>query len=465
MRGDFSRESFDPAKHFSRVLLQQGRVQLDADFNEQAGIFLHLLRAITADIVGPSAGPLQGSGFGVVNITDLPEDVQERLKASNLLPSDGDFLLGAGRYYVDGILVENDDYTLYSKQTHLPQPDPLTGSSMLIYLDVWERYITALEDDGIREVALGGADTAGRAQVVWQVRARALKDTENADDFSTSWQEITRVPQPGEQGRLRAGIPDEQSSTDPCIIPPASRYRGLENQLYRVEIHAGSETGQPSFKWSRDNGSVVFPILRFTSDVQTNTTIVWLSTLGRDERMSLSEGDWVEVVHDGDILLGKASPLGRVIAIDHDEMTVTLQEALNVGVESDRLLVRPLLRRWDQRNGDERLGTLAVPAPTAWVELEDGIQVQFTGGEYRAGDYWLIPARTATGDIEWPRERDTNGAAGPAKALLPRSMAHHFAPLALLPLNGGKINYRAARDLRCLFDSLPCVEIRNQDDT
>ena len=36
-RGDFTRDTFNPLKHFSRVLMQQGRVQLDADWNEQAG--------------------------------------------------------------------------------------------------------------------------------------------------------------------------------------------------------------------------------------------------------------------------------------------------------------------------------------------------------------------------------------------------------------------------------------------
>ena len=30
MKGDFSRITFDPKKHYSRVLMQQGRVQLDA---------------------------------------------------------------------------------------------------------------------------------------------------------------------------------------------------------------------------------------------------------------------------------------------------------------------------------------------------------------------------------------------------------------------------------------------------
>ena len=41
---------------------------------------------------------------------------------------------------------------------------------LLFYLDVWERYITYVEDDRIREAALGGADTCIRSKVVWQVK-------------------------------------------------------------------------------------------------------------------------------------------------------------------------------------------------------------------------------------------------------------------------------------------------------
>jgi hypothetical protein len=35
VKGDFSRDTFDAAKHYTAVLMQQSRVQLDADWNEQ----------------------------------------------------------------------------------------------------------------------------------------------------------------------------------------------------------------------------------------------------------------------------------------------------------------------------------------------------------------------------------------------------------------------------------------------
>ncbi len=66
MKGDFTRDTFDPLKHFSRVLMQQGRVQIDADWNEQTSILLHYLRTLAADILGPHAGPLGALGFEIV---------------------------------------------------------------------------------------------------------------------------------------------------------------------------------------------------------------------------------------------------------------------------------------------------------------------------------------------------------------------------------------------------------------
>jgi len=34
------------------------------------------------------------------------------------------------------------------------------------------------------------------------------------------------------------------------------------------------------------------------------------------------------------------------------------------------------------------------------IELEKGIQVEFSGSNFKVGDYWVFYARTATGEIE-----------------------------------------------------------------
>ena len=35
MKADLTRDSYNVLRHYSQVLMQQGRVQLDADWNEQ----------------------------------------------------------------------------------------------------------------------------------------------------------------------------------------------------------------------------------------------------------------------------------------------------------------------------------------------------------------------------------------------------------------------------------------------
>src|SRR5215468_3376097 len=91
MKADFTRNTFDPLKHFTRVLMQQGRVQLDADWNEQAAIQLHYLRALATDIIGQHAGPSDNLGFAITKLAS---------------PVTNDFRIGAGHYYVDGLLCE-----------------------------------------------------------------------------------------------------------------------------------------------------------------------------------------------------------------------------------------------------------------------------------------------------------------------------------------------------------------------
>ena len=53
---------------------------------------------------------------------------------------------------------------------------PATDGLYVAYLEAWERHITALEDETIKETALGGPDTTTRTKTVWQVRMLAVTD-------------------------------------------------------------------------------------------------------------------------------------------------------------------------------------------------------------------------------------------------------------------------------------------------
>lgn len=547
MKADLTRDTFRSFKHFRRVLMQQGRVQLDADWNEQGAILLHYLQSLARDLIG-QAGGTEGA-FAISPVPFTPAVTT-------------DFRIGLGDYYVDGILCEAesnpvyvfqpgsitatsavvtadrltldgaefqanqfvelfDDAPLpltaafspivvqitsvdpvkrqltlagpfagplgtglstasnpelrrvitYLTQPDYPEPDPLpTGGSYLVYLDAWERHITYIEDDHIREVALGGPDTATRAKAVWQVKvASGTVGNPNSpcDNFNPSDKTLLPLIFGILRGRLKAMAQQKSVSTDPCIIPPDTNYRGAENQLYRVEIHRpgaawnGSDDPQSTvaatFKCSRENGSVVFSVVSVATG--SGITTVVLENLGRDDRFGLSEGDWVELVDDAYVLQNTASNLLRVQAIDSGLLKVTLTGTANPEIVSNTAGHR-LLRRWDQTAGDPAEGGLTLGSDNAalvqessdgnWLVLEDGVQIQFQPpvpgrppNQYRTGDYWLIPARTATSDVEWPREtvKDSSGASVIVPiAKLPDGIQHHYAPLAVVNVTDGGIS-------------------------
>jgi len=303
---------------------------------------------------------------------------------------------------------------------------------------VWERFVTAVEDPDILEPALGPLqpDTTGRAKVVWQVLPIRPADNfpQPATDAAALRQQFDDWADQRERPTAWLAARAQQpaaTADDPCLIPPDSRYRGPENQLYRVEVHRAGQAGtdktaSATFKWSRDNGSVIFPV----SGIEG--TWVTLAALGRDGKLDLHVTDWVEVVDDAYLAHGAAEPLLQVAEVDMSARRVRLaaEPGPGVGRIADR---HPYLRRWDHQAaagaGAPKLwdGALQIQEGT-WVDLEDGVQVWFAArGAYRTGDYWLIPARTMTGDVEWPR-----GAAGVPLLRAPDGVHYHYAPLALI---------------------------------
>src|SRR3990172_7575969 len=124
MGGDYTRLTFDPRDNHAGVLMQQGRVQLDADWNELVEVLDRRWRAETLDIIGRCTVPRETpDGF--------------RIEASG-----GSLTIGRGRMYVDGLLAENHgkeplkvDAALgeqrgtrpvpYAEQPYLPNPPQL----------------------------------------------------------------------------------------------------------------------------------------------------------------------------------------------------------------------------------------------------------------------------------------------------------------------------------------------------
>lgn len=425
MYGDFTLNPFLYRDDVSRVLWQQGRVQLDSDANEQTEAILRAMRTAIADIIGQHGG--EEGAFAITR------EGADRLR------------IGRGFYYVDGIRVANGealsmkltrtpfmDVTdtdkagiLFHEQPHYPGHAE-TGyfdekKEQLVYLDVWERHLSSAEDDSLREVALLGPDTASRAVIVWQVRV--LEPGELLDKVgNNSFLPFTLDG----KGTLRArAVVNEEMEA--CIIAPEARYRGPENRLYRVEIHDVDEkNGDTYFKWSQDNASIAYPV----RDVQGTT--VTLESLGRDDRTAISIGDWVELVDD-DVSLqlpGSTPTLVQVIGVDRSRLEVTVKSPFTNTLEPKRRR-RAILRRWATKPVKLEFVTSAGIPQTPWLHLTDGVTVQLAKEpnaplDFRPGDYWLIPARTATGDVIWPQDETKHEPA----FLSPHGVQHHYAPLA-----------------------------------
>ena len=139
MKGDFTRFTFDPAKHYTRVLKQQGRVDLDADTNEAADIAAWLDRTRAIDVIGRSGAPIHSNGFRIG------------------IDGDGGLTIAPGRFYVDGILctMEGDTPVPVTEQPDLPgyltgglleDGSTLEPGTYAVYLDVWDRHVTYVED-------------------------------------------------------------------------------------------------------------------------------------------------------------------------------------------------------------------------------------------------------------------------------------------------------------------------------
>ncbi|MFC3284017.1 DUF6519 domain-containing protein [Litchfieldella rifensis] len=445
MSFDLSRIRFDARKDFLGVVMQQGRVQLDADWNEWGAQLARRLQAGTLDTFGGDPG----SGI-VPRIT--PDGF--RIAASG-----GGLTIGAGRVYVDGLLAENHGGAPeaweprlaestgttpldYNAQPYYPEPPALPdGGPHLVYLDVWQRDVTPLQEPDLIEKAVG-IDTTGRRQTVWQVKVLPEVGSiacATADEDIPGWQEVTAPS----AARLTTAIGEPSFDPDPCQVPPAAGYRGLENQLYRVEVHSGGPLGTATFKWSRDNATVASRV----THINPARDRVTVESIGRDDLLRFHDGDWVEVTDDWRELNGLPGELRRLRVaggVDETARTLEFESPLSAGLfptdaqQATDASRNTRVRRWDQSGQVRRedgtavqdlddaasAGDIVIPAAGTRLFLEHGILVDFAlapaGGDFKSGDYWVFAARSVDATIEFLDDAP------------PLGVHHHYARLAVV---------------------------------
>ena len=430
MKGDFSRFSFDPAKNYTGVLMQQGRVQLDSDWNEQVAIARNQRETLLRDVIGEHGGPQANGGFEIAFHS----------------AHSGDFSIGAGRYYVNGILCENHHTVSYLKQPHYPDAVVLTHNTsspyIAVYLEVWERSVNGFEDENLREIALGDQDTTTRIQTIWQVKLLPVSHVidQFVDDPPQVEGHILNSPQwthlvEGSRGRMSVRRTSAQST--------------LDNQLYRVEIHDGGDT--PTFKWSRNNGALVYAVESLTQTAgQSQETIV---TVKGGFLQDLQNGSWVEIVDDVATLTERPNPLMRIERITGSQIRLS---GVYPGDFSPQELAErhTYLRLWDQQPASADGGAILIE-PGKYIALENGIEIYFEDGSYHSGDSWVFTARSRMTDIAWPSENGTPVAQPPTG---PR---HHFCLLSLL--RHAHSEWHVLHDFRRLFPSMTGLLEINQE--
>lgn len=366
----------------------------------------------------------------------------------------GGFAAAAGTFGVDGMVLSTpggsfpdvtfpttdgfgwDDSPPLLPLAGLIDP-PSAGDRVVAYLEVWERLVTAVEDPGIREVALGTLDTSVRTRLTGQVKLAPLS---------------VAVPVGGQipiaraafdnvevsAGQLFLTVPTGSTTLDPCGVPTADGYSGDDNRLYRIQVHHGGSLSQVTFTWSRDNASELFA-----------ATLSPGGDLMLDASTPLAAGDLVEVLSNvvdlgddqpGAVSIGGFLPperavgqLGQLLEVptqagddavrfrlaDVDDASVPVALDQRYG---DLTAAGLKLRRWHGVLDPRRLAGGGAVDPAASYVLEDAITVSLSAtGSFRPGQYWQYQARAGVPPAEPWRT-------------LPHGPERWFTPLALLRL-------------------------------
>jgi Family of unknown function (DUF6519) len=309
---DRARISFDKTREYRSVVAQQGRVTLEADVNEEVSIASEALRYETIDIIGPTGTP--DNGYLVS------------------LDSAGNLTVGSGIMYVGGWRMRfTQDVPVVSQPEWLDQPleTEQQRGIYVIALLVTEQEVQAVEDQALREVALGGPDTGARTRLMQHLVAvstqddtcaAALKDWDNtlapiglilnprtlALDFSDATLEVSFYPPAG--------------PVDPCCPPAQGGFLGADNQLIRVTVTSyDSTTNTGTLLWGWNNASFLYRATLV--DPTANPQILTLSPAPVDSAHTPQVNQVIEVLRST-MQLGNPVDLNFIAAPEGEVITL-----------------------------------------------------------------------------------------------------------------------------------------------
>jgi len=400
MKTQISRDSFQPGQRYSGVYLQQGRMILDADWNELTDIEKARLVDALRDVI--AGGAPRVGGLKIYADPDGSTNIR----------------IQPGALYVEGVpaCLDAAASLAVNAQPDYPIQADYSGQSLRLYADVWERSVSALEQSDLLDAALHGADTATRSQTLLQVKWCA----NGMDPLNPA----ANPPQGDAPLSLKLRlIASGGDACDPCASQVKVDER-IGNYLFRVEVHDYDPSTQwLTLKWSRDNGAEACAVAAMPR--------------------GFNQGDWIWEYFDSDTerLLGNhfaPNPLKLRGLIKETCATPTganepktwvrqwdgyIRIKLNSGTLSGRdrgvALFTDVVGNQAQGRANFSGGVLKLNLERMELELST------SGKRFVPGDYWLAEVREAEDD-----SGDTVLAAA-----LPRGVRHHYLFLGELGVN------------------------------
>jgi len=459
MGSDRAKISYDPTKQYRAVVAQQGRVTLEADWNEAHQIANEELREETLDFVGASGTP--DNGYEVMMIKDTQSDFATT-----------DFVTTKGTMYVGGLRVFSDEPIKYSNQLDWldysgdpdwVKPGPPSGVKPiheLVYLLLREQEVSAVEDSALLEKALGGPDTTQRLRLIQHiVRLQTKGENCNSalEEAITFWQKerglkfdpsTLRLLSPA---TLQVSFAPPSIPVDLCEPEARSGYLGADNQLIRVQIIGfDSNTNKGTFVWGFDNAAFLYRAEPYGAEVQAdNITTLRLKSRPLDEFHRPRAYQAVEILRSAaqlhnDEYIAAATGLFTTLTANYElyngtDGIVSLATDLPAHYSDPNQNPRLFLRVW------EKIHDFTPGTP---VSLEGtGLQVTLSNNQpWHLGDYWQIAVRPGEPTEVYPR-RYLEGAQPPDG---PRLWA---CPLAVIGRDRGG-SLEILQDCRERFDDL-----------
>ncbi|MEO0999787.1 MAG: R3H domain-containing nucleic acid-binding protein, partial [Pseudomonadota bacterium] len=410
MKGSNSRFSHRATARYSTVAHVQGGMVTDADLTEAGQ--LHQARSEAMGRITVAGGaPAEG---GLVDTSGA----EPRLR-SGMVVAEGKIGRFESRDGATGL-------GAYLRQADLPDGPDEPSTHALLYADLWERPVVALQDPYLSDPGLHGAETSYRTKTMVQLKTHPMAEAEDGEELARLLADMADPPlgsQFARIGNAEASVAARRAEIaldecDPCA-EEVEVAETLPNALFRIEAvrvtRAG--TGRPTavrLAWSFENAAAV------------------------ETAEALGSPDAREAfARDGHVYEFFSETTEAHIGRFRPDFTVTdpVFQATPEPPAGDFTHAR----RWDgfadyniasetagATTGTGRLAVVGTTTKSARISVAGlAVTIRFKDAEVLAGDYWLVEVRRFAAEEERLRMVGAD-AAGRAR---PVGIRHHLVPL------------------------------------